>query len=187
MLDCTKRLVDLTPYEAYQCFLQADIWQQIGKNTRRMWAAFTGTTIGDWGAIIFAFALVPAQLASYILPFIFCGVVMKRYGGAKHAFIFDSGEQRRKKLLGRVPPLERSYPCRTLLERPLHAHTRQLGDRVRRGDILAWPLLVGQGTEEERGVTLTTINIARQRTAMSRRARRRWRRSRSHGGGKCRS
>ena len=48
MLDCTKRLVDLTPYEAYQCFLQADIWQQIGKNTRRMWAAFTGTTIGDW-------------------------------------------------------------------------------------------------------------------------------------------
>ena len=100
MLDCTKRLVDLTPYEAYQCFLQADIWQQIGKNTRRMWADFTGTTIGDWGAIIFAFALVPAQLASYILPFIFCGVVMKRYGGAKHALIFDSGLSRRKNFWG---------------------------------------------------------------------------------------
>jgi hypothetical protein len=71
MLDCTKRLVDLTPHEAYQCFLQADIWQAIGKNSRRMWADFTGTTIGDWGAIIFAIALLPAQFASYILPLYF--------------------------------------------------------------------------------------------------------------------
>jgi hypothetical protein len=99
MFDCTKRFVDLTPYEAYQCFLQADIWQAIGKNLRRMWADFTGTTIGDWRGIIFAFALVPAQFASYILPFYFCWLVNRRYV-AKDAFVLGGRERRRKNFWG---------------------------------------------------------------------------------------
>jgi hypothetical protein len=99
MLDCTKRFVDLTPYEAYQCFLQADIWQAIGRNLRRMWADFTGTTIGDWGGIIFAFAMVPAQIASYILPLSFCWLVLRRYV-AKDAFVFGGRERRWKNFWG---------------------------------------------------------------------------------------
>ncbi len=35
MLDCTRPLVDLTPYEAYQCFLHrylADDWEELSRN-----------------------------------------------------------------------------------------------------------------------------------------------------------
>jgi hypothetical protein len=99
MLDCTKHFADLTPYEAYQCFLQADIWQTVGKNVRRMWADFTGTTIGEWGGIVFAFALVPAQLASYILPLYFCWLVLRRYV-AKDVFVLYGKEHRHKNFWG---------------------------------------------------------------------------------------
>jgi hypothetical protein len=73
MADCSKRITDLTPTEAWQCFWQADDWRIIGGNTRRMWTDFTGTTIGQWGEIIFAFALLPAQLASFVWPLLMIG------------------------------------------------------------------------------------------------------------------
>jgi hypothetical protein len=51
----------------------------IGGNARRMWSNFTGTTNGEWGQIVFAFALLPAQLASYVLPFYFLYRIGERW------------------------------------------------------------------------------------------------------------
>src|SRR6266508_3956265 len=99
MPDCSKQISDLTPYEAYQCFINADIWQTIGNNSRRIWAQFTGTTIGEWGNIILAFALLPAQFASYILPPYFIWLLIRRHV-AKDAFTPDGIEDRKKNFWG---------------------------------------------------------------------------------------
>ena len=69
-MDCSKPITDLTPSEAWQCFWQADDWRIIAANLRHVWAGFIGTTIGEWGEIILALAMLPAQFASYAWPFI---------------------------------------------------------------------------------------------------------------------
>jgi hypothetical protein len=71
----SRAKVGLSPSEAWQCSWQAGDWRIVGGNLRRMWANFAGTTIGEWDEIIFAFALVPAQLASYVWPFMLIGLV----------------------------------------------------------------------------------------------------------------
>jgi di/tricarboxylate transporter len=73
MTDCTKGFSELTPYETYRCFIEADTWKIIGRNAQRMWSDFTSTTNGEWAGIILGFAIFPALIASYILPFTFLG------------------------------------------------------------------------------------------------------------------
>jgi len=73
MIDCRKSLPELTPYEAWRCFLEADDWKIVGGNLRRMWTDFTGTTIGEWGMVVVAFAAIPAILASYLWPLLLVG------------------------------------------------------------------------------------------------------------------
>ena len=70
MADCNN-LSNLTPYETYRCFIEAEDWKIVGRNLNRMWGDFSGTTNSEWIAIIFGFAAVPAMLASYVLPFYF--------------------------------------------------------------------------------------------------------------------
>jgi hypothetical protein len=64
-----------------------------------MWTDFTGTTIGEWGATVFAFALVPAHLASYILPLHFIWSLLRRYV-ARDTFTFNGKEALRKNFWG---------------------------------------------------------------------------------------
>ena len=77
MGDCSS-ISRLTPYETYRCFVEADIWKTIGHNGQRMWNDFTGTTNGEWAELVFAFAQLPAQFASYFLPFYFLARVFNR-------------------------------------------------------------------------------------------------------------
>ncbi|MGO4715847.1 hypothetical protein [Bradyrhizobium sp. 2TAF24] len=78
MTDCTKEISDLTPYETYRCFVEADIWKAIGANAQRMWSDFSGTTNGEWGQVIIAFAFLPAQAASYAFPIMFLYRLVQR-------------------------------------------------------------------------------------------------------------
>jgi hypothetical protein len=77
MADCNN-LSSLTPYETYRCFVDADAWKVIQRNGQKMWADFSGTTNGEWLGIALAFATIPAQFASYILPFYFIGRVFNK-------------------------------------------------------------------------------------------------------------
>jgi hypothetical protein len=95
MIDCSKGLSDLTPYETYRCFIEADDWKIVGRNLERMWSDFTGTTNGGWAEIVFAFALIPAQIASYILPFYFVNRMITRVRG-QSAIVSGERERRRK-------------------------------------------------------------------------------------------
>jgi glucan phosphoethanolaminetransferase (alkaline phosphatase superfamily) len=99
MPDCSKRLTDLTPSEAYQCFIDAETWQIIGNHLRRMWADFTSTTIGEWVEILGASAVLPAMIASYILPVVFVWRLLRRYI-AKHVPPLDGKARRRKNFWG---------------------------------------------------------------------------------------
>jgi hypothetical protein len=64
-----------------------------------MWTGFTDTTIGEWGEIILAFALLPAHLMSYLLPLYFFWHGAMRYV-AKHPVVFDGRERHRKNFWG---------------------------------------------------------------------------------------
>ncbi len=64
-----------------------------------MWTDFTSTTIGELGGTFVAFALVPAHLASYILPLYFIWIVSRRYV-AKDTFAFNGKEGLRKNFWG---------------------------------------------------------------------------------------
>jgi hypothetical protein len=86
MADCNGKILDLTPYETYRCIIDADLWKVIGQNSSRMWWQFSTTTIGDWIELIFAFALLPAQLASYIFPVLFLGALGRKFF-AKHGTV----------------------------------------------------------------------------------------------------
>lgn len=79
MADCSKKILDFTLGDAYDCFVNAEDWKVVAGNSRRMWASFAGTTIGEWLGIIMAFAVLPAQLASYILPPVFLFRFIGRY------------------------------------------------------------------------------------------------------------
>jgi hypothetical protein len=79
MADCTKRILDLNPFDAVECFFQADAWQVIGQNFRRIWIDLSSLTIGEWLAYILVAALAPAVVASYILPLIFIYKLIRRY------------------------------------------------------------------------------------------------------------
>jgi hypothetical protein len=85
----------ITKPAAWQCAKEAEIWHKISSIGRRMWESFTTTTIGEWGDTIFAFALLPAQLASYILPFVFLSCLIKRTG-PKSSPVLDGREEKRK-------------------------------------------------------------------------------------------
>ncbi|MCX7310321.1 MAG: hypothetical protein NTV56_00990 [Alphaproteobacteria bacterium] len=73
MVNCTKRLTELTPSEVWHCLWAADDWKIIGGNIRRTWDGVTGTTIGEWLTLM----TIPAMLASYILPLAFVYVVIQ--------------------------------------------------------------------------------------------------------------
>jgi hypothetical protein len=77
MADCDN-LSNLTPYETYRCFVEADAWKVIQQNGQKMWLDFTSTTNSDWLGIGLALLMIPAQLASYILPFYFIGRVFNK-------------------------------------------------------------------------------------------------------------
>jgi hypothetical protein len=87
MADCNGKIGDLTPYEAYRCIVDADLWK----------------TIGDWIEIIYAFAVLPAQLvaqlASYIFPFLFLRALMRKFSD-KHVAIIDHKSRRAKNFWG---------------------------------------------------------------------------------------
>jgi len=104
--DCTKRMRDLSPYDAVQCFFEADAWHKIGQNLRSMWTNLLSRTIGEWLADIFSlavsFAVAAAFLAlfaSFILPPIFLYLLIKRYA-LKTPPIFDGNEHKPKNFCG---------------------------------------------------------------------------------------
>jgi hypothetical protein len=96
MADCNGKFIDLTPYEAYRCIIDAEVWNGVGQNPSRMWWE---TTIGDWIQIIFAIALAPAQLASYIFPFLFLVALVRKLSG-KHLALVDDKSRRAKNFWG---------------------------------------------------------------------------------------
>jgi hypothetical protein len=59
--------------------MEADAWRIAGERSRRQWESITSTTIGEWIEILLAFAVLPAQLASYILPLYFFNRLFKRF------------------------------------------------------------------------------------------------------------
>ena len=77
MADCSN-LSNLTPYETYRCFVDADAWKIIQQNQQKMWLDFSGTTNGQWMGIALALFTIPAQFASYLLPFYFIGRVFNK-------------------------------------------------------------------------------------------------------------
>ena len=99
MVDCSKSIVDLSPYDAWQCFKEAKDWEIVGKNSHRMWESFTTTTIGEWGEIIVAVALAPALCASYLLPFYFVSFLIQKLA-FKRVFVLDGKERKRKSRWG---------------------------------------------------------------------------------------
>jgi hypothetical protein len=110
MADCTKRILDLSPLDAVECFFRADAWQVIGQNLRRIWTDLSSLTIGEWlaklgslGQLLFELALVLAALlaafASYILPLYFIYLLIRRYA-LKTPAVFDGEEHKRKNFWG---------------------------------------------------------------------------------------
>src|SRR5207302_9259233 len=77
----------------------ADDWTKVSQNLRWMWAHFSNVTIGEWGETVFAFALLPAQFASYFFPPYFIYLLIKRLC-FKSAVSFDGSERRRKNSWG---------------------------------------------------------------------------------------
>jgi hypothetical protein len=100
MGDCSKGIWELTPYESYRCFVEADFWKIVDRNTQRMWSGFTGTTNGEWIGIIVAFAILPAQFASYILPFYFVYRSVERVSSRQGMRAVGERERQRKNRWG---------------------------------------------------------------------------------------
>src|SRR5262245_5309686 len=100
MADCNGKIIDLTPYEAYRCIVDAEVWKTIGRNASRMWWQFSTTTIGDWIQIILVFALIPAQVASYIFPFLFLGALWRRIFDKQAAIVVEDKHRRIKNFWG---------------------------------------------------------------------------------------
>jgi hypothetical protein len=57
------------------------------------------TTLGEWVEIILAVALLPAHIASYVLPLYFCWRFIRRFV-ANDAFALEVKEHRRKNFWG---------------------------------------------------------------------------------------
>ncbi len=98
MIDCTKPFSKLAPSEAWHCLWNHRDWETIARNRERMWNSFTNTTIGEWAEIILAFALIPALLVTYILPFYLLFRLVTRANNDDAPI--TPAESRKKKLYG---------------------------------------------------------------------------------------
>jgi hypothetical protein len=94
-MDCGKGILELSPAETVECIKQAEIWSIVGGNSRRMWSDFSTTTNGEWLQIILAFCLLmPAQFASYVLPFVFFSRLFKRRS-SRYEFLLRGTESKK--------------------------------------------------------------------------------------------
>jgi hypothetical protein len=59
----------------------------------------SGTILGEWVETILAVALLPAHIASYVLPLYFCWRFIRRFV-ANDALVSEGREQRRKNFWG---------------------------------------------------------------------------------------
>jgi hypothetical protein len=95
-MDCGKGILELSPAETVECIKQAEIWSIIGGNSHRMWSDFSTTTNGGWLQVILGFGLLmPAQLASYMLPFVFFSRLFKRRS-SRYEFLLRGTESKKK-------------------------------------------------------------------------------------------
>ena len=61
--------------------------------------SMSGTTLGEWVETVLAVALLPAHIASYVLPLYFCWRFIRRFV-ANDACVLEGREQRRKNFWG---------------------------------------------------------------------------------------
>jgi hypothetical protein len=90
MPDCSKNLLDQSPREIGEC-----ISQELGKISDKLhnwWDALLNTPLSEWFNAIGIAVLLPALLASYILPFLFLGQVAMRISG-QYTLTFNGNER----------------------------------------------------------------------------------------------
>jgi hypothetical protein len=115
------------------------------------------STLGEWVETVLGIVLLPAHIASYLLPLYFCWRFIRRFVFNK-AYVVEGREHRRKNFWGAYLPAERCHRYRFVSGRPLRALPRPLGDRVRRGNLLTWPLVVGAPDAEDRCSAVTRLD-----------------------------
>jgi hypothetical protein len=82
MVDCTKHFTDLTLRDVWGCVTQSSDWEKIASIPQRIKDGLLDTTFGDIGnaigTVVLVVVVLPAQLASYLLPLLFFKVCFQR-------------------------------------------------------------------------------------------------------------
>jgi hypothetical protein len=82
MADCTKEFTDLPLRDVWECVTQSGGWQKIAGIPQHIKDGLLDSTLGDIGnaigTVVLIVVVLPAQLASYFLPFLFFKVCFQR-------------------------------------------------------------------------------------------------------------
>jgi len=116
------------------------------------------STLGEWVETVLGIVLLPAHIASYLLPLYFCWRFIRRFV-SNQAYALEGREHRRKNFWGGYLLLSGLILVALFQDNRLHALPRPLGDRVRRGSLLTWPLMVGAPHTEDRCSAVTTRTV----------------------------